>query len=141
MSPSCRIVLMPYSLRWKSNEKDMRRKARNRVSVERAEEIVRMALEGQIYDFDIDDQYSIVEVRYCDYKPLRVMRDILKKNLKGYSVYVERVYSKEAISQELYKLCTDGGWMITRNPRFAADADTQRIVNALKRDKSINFYP
>lgn len=111
------------------------------VNTERASEIIHMIFEGQIYDFCIDEHYFTIRVRYCDYKPLRVMRNILKKNLKGYSVYVERVYSKEAISQELYKLCTDGGWMITRNPRYAADADTQRIVNSLKRDKSINFYP
>lgn len=119
----------------------MRRKSDSMVNTERASEIIRMIFEGQIYDFCIDEHYFTIWVRYCDFKPLSVMRDILKQNLRGYDIFVDRVYSMEAISQELYRLCTDGGWVLIRNEKYADDNSMQNHVKILTSDKNVKFYP
>lgn len=118
------------------------RQTKQRISAERVREVLEMAFEGQLYDYRIDERWGCVDVRYCDGAPIKDMRRVLLRNLKGWHVHAERVYSAEAVADELYRLCTAEGWRLRRDGDAAHDTpeDAQRVA-VLLRDSALMFAP
>ena len=108
-----------------------------------------MFFDGELYDCMIQRIYSpmaqkmcyFVDVRYCDGRPLKEVRRVLSRNLRGWSVTVRRIYSAEAIADELYRLCTVEGWQLRRTKQADDTPEVRRCVATLIRDDNILFYP
>ena len=118
------------------------------ISEQRVRDILEMFFEGELYDFVIQSFYSpmaqkmchFVDVRYCDGRPLREARRVLSRNLRGWSLHLERVYSADAVADELYRLCTVEGWRLRRDGPDTQDTpEVAMCVEQLRRDGILMF--
>lgn len=115
---------------------------KQRISAERVRDILEMFFSGQLYDYSINEQWESVDVRYCDGHPLREARRVLSRNLRGWRLHLERVYSADAVADELYRLCTVEGWRLRRDGPDTQDTpEVAMCVAQLRRDGILIFDP
>lgn len=125
------------------------KKKKTCISEQRVRDILEMFFEGELYDCVIQSFYSpmaqkmchFVTVRYCDGRPAKEVRRILGRNLRGWSVLVHRVYSAEAVADELYRLCTVEGWQLRRTKQTEDTPEEKCCMAALMRDGNLCFHP
>lgn len=126
------------------------KKKKTCISEQRVRDILEMFFEGELYDCVVQSFYSpmaqkmchFVTVRYCDGRPAKEVRRILARNLRGWSVLVHRVYSAEAVADELYRLCTVEGWRLRRDGPDTQDTpEVAMCVAQLRRDGILMFDP
>ena len=126
------------------------KRARQRITEQRVRDILDMYFAGELYDFVARTYYNpmtqttlyLVDVRYCDGRPLKEVRQVLNRTLRGWRVNVRRIYSAEAIADELYRLCTVEGWKLRRSKPNADDTpEVRRCMATLIRDDNLLFYP
>lgn len=126
------------------------KKKKTCISEQRVRDILEMFFEGELYDCVIQSFYSpmaqkmchFVTVRYCDGRPAKEVRRILARNLRGWSLLVHRVYSAEAVADELYRLCTVEGWRLRRDGPDTQDTpEVAMCVAQLRRDGILIFDP
>lgn len=120
------------------------------ISEQRVRDILEMFFEGELYDFVARSYYNpttqttlcLVDVRYCDGRPLAEVRRVLSRNLRGWSINVHRIFSADAVADELYRLCTVEGWRLQRTKPTEEDTpEVRRCVATLIRDDELLFYP
>lgn len=119
------------------------------ISEQRVRDILEMFFDGELYDCVIQSFYSpmaqkmchFVTVRYCDGRPAKEVRRILTRNLRGWSLLVHRVYSAEAVADELYRLCAEEGWQLRRTKQTEDTPEEKCCMAALMRDGNLCFHP